>query len=60
MQMPLPRASVHYHYRIASDHARTKRECERVQKKDFPPLVYYVTHHRNDTGKYVEAANTYA
>ena len=60
MQMPLPRASVHYHYRIASDHARTKRECERVQKKDFPPLVDYVTHHRNDTGKYVEAANTYA
>lgn len=60
MQMPLPRASVHYHYRIASDHARTKRECERVQKKDFPPLVDYVTEHRNDTGKYVEAANTYA
>ncbi|KAL1511225.1 hypothetical protein AB1Y20_006037 [Prymnesium parvum] len=60
MAMPLPRASVNYHYRIASDYARTKRECERVQKSDSAPLVDYVTSNRNDTGKYIEAANTYS
>ena len=58
-QMPLPRASVNYHYRVAADHSRSRRECDRVQKYRSPPLVDYVIDHRNDSGKYVEMAKVF-
>lgn len=59
-KMPMPRATVHYHYRVASDHARSLRQCKMAQKKEVPELLDYVRQNRNDTGKYVVAETVYA